>query len=961
MKQAHENFVAEFDKNAVSIGMSVEIEFGNNRFNDHQICTASSTKDETRGIENFIKKNLTDFWKPDQAFNNKNHNTLKWLVCDAGATLDAIDNGATYRCIDPDHIDDMELGWWSSTRSHATTGVFGTPQWVKSEWFEDDGTTPKGRLVNKFAIYFDEAYPNMKFYQAEYKNSLGDWIELSDDPVELGLDEYTVEIPNPETDPIMVYGLRLTITATHEVDDYARVSEFNAFYVEEFTDATHLVSADVSEVREQYEGQRPIGTTAANSFDFELDNTDQLFSFNNESSPYAQYLVENCKVIPRIWAAGHSVKMGEFWTDDWSEDGSSMSMTVNCRDFSKFLQDVPENFGRVWEDTNATVPFVEMLSYAGVRYADMIIDADTNRNYPVVFLHDQAPWDLFGELALAEGIIFSFNSNGQFELRNSYVSKNLIFDDFNRDEEGVSLGGSTPARTANYISWIDAPGVNLYCEDSVASTKLVTDLGVASMVVPYQEMKIKTTVGNVGSQGLRLFAGVNSTDGSDGIGIFIDGITGTLTTFVFDVEDTPISCGMNDGDEIELSVSLTDIKVYVDNVLKKTRSIPHPIYNDNRATGVVIVNQSSSGELTTLKNFSILPIDDIAMTFDGTTNIESGSTRSEVWTNEVVVKVSEFSKDGHGTMRLWGPDNPTILSYARLLTGINSTDTTISVEREVRQENGSLIDNGWPQYDGILFFPVFSGGKCIGGELIKYESRTERAFKGCQRGYAGTTAVSHSANAYIGEAREWEIEFDGKPALSVKWPFATAIDTYLKEPGLSEQAYIPFFDHDAFTGKLIIANIAKYLTWLEGTGQSIQDYDDKKEDIELNHTTSVAGVVAIGGENKQKVVRKLEDPTAKDLERIRRYGRNKVEITSQWIQSREHGQQIADSFIAEYSDPRLILNLSAVAAPLLELGDRVTVSEYENMVIVDNDYHVIEIKSSYDGGLSLELTLREVL
>jgi len=954
MKQAHEDFVAEFNKDAIEIGMTLEIEFGNNRFNDHQVCSASSVKDESRSIENFIKKDLVDFWKADQAFNNKNHNTLKWLVCDAGAQLESKDTGATYRCIDPDHVDDLELGWWSSERSNDSTGVFAAPQWVKSEWFEDDGTTPKGRLANDLTLFFDEAYPNMKSINAAYKDGEGEWIDIWDTPYLLGEDEYTVSVSLD--DDIEVYGLRATIYSTRIAGDYARLSEFNAFFTKTFSQHDYIVSSDVSEVREQYEGQRPIGTTSANSFDFELDNTGQEFCMNGDGD-FSQYLVENCKVTPRIQAGGEEVQMGVFWTDEWNEDGSSMSVTVNCRDFSKFLQDVPEDFGRVWEDTNVTVPFVELLSYAGIRYADMVIDVDTTRNYPVVFLHDTAPWELFGELALAEGVIFTFDYQGKFTLRNSYVGKEYVKDDFSRNSALIKLAGTSPTRTVNYGEWLDNDDDVIYCEDGMARTLTVSQYGLGLVDVPGQEITVKAKIRTAADQGVWLVAGHDGDDYE--VGMFIDCIASTVSTVAHGVSTTPVACDFANGTIMEMRLSKTKLRAYVNGVLKIDQNISSPI-TEGKSTGFVIQNQGSSGTRTSIEEVTILPLDNPVMTFSGDTNIESGSTKSEVWTNEVVVKLSEFSKEGHGLMRLWGPDNPTILSYARLISSINSTATEISVEREVRQENGSLIDNGWPQYDGILFFPVFAGGVCVGGELIKYESRTEWKFKGCKRGYAGTTARSWNADSYIGEAREWDIQFDGSPVLDIKQPFSTAIDTYLKEPGLSAQAYVALFENDAFTGRLIMANIAKYTTWLEGTGQSLQDFDDKKNDIEVNHTTSIAGVVAIGGENKQKVVRKIEDPTASDLERIRKYGTNKLEITSQWIQSREHGQLVADEIIAEYSSPRLVLNMSAVCAPVLELGDRVTVVEYDNMLIADRDYHVIEIKSSYDGGLSTELVLRAV-
>lgn len=956
MKNADAAFLAEFDKSAMRVGMSVEIEFGNNRFNSNQVCTATSTKDEARGVENAVLADMPDYWKPDFAFNNKNHNVMKWLVCDAGAELEEVDNGATYRCLDLDAYKegDYELGWWSQTTSNGS-GVFATPQTIQSLFYDDDHVA-WGRKVNTFAVYFDEAYPNMGSFSAWWKDNGGTWHIIWDEYT-LGDDEYEVRL---NLSDVEIYGLKLTVHSTSQPNDWARVSEFNAYFSKTFTEDDYIVNADINEVREQYEGSTPIGITGANTFDVELDNSDGYFSINGDSE-LAPYLIQNCRVVPYINANGHSVQMGEYWTDEWNEDGSGVSVNVNCRDFSKFLQEADKDFSRAWSDTNPTIPFVELLTFAGFPYNRMDIQAETSRIYPVIFLHDQSMWELFGELGLAERLIFNFDYLGNFVLSNSYIAKPEFYDDFVRDVDREYIGGSTPTRSQNYKTWSDVDeSIAAVIKNGVATTDNIIDTGRGVMWMDTHEFYLDVKVAEWNDSGLAVFAG--ATDASSimsGTGLFVDATTNSISAWVDGVPvDGSHSATVNDDSIFTLKVTSEKVYGLIDGVQMFSHNLGAPF--SAGYAGFQLVSPGSEGTPTELASFSVRPIDKSVMSFDGDVNLESGSTKTDIWTNEVVVKLSEFSKDGHGTMRLWGPDNPTILSYARLQTGINATDTTIHVEREVRQENGSLIDNGWPKYDGLIWIPKFSGGEVIGGELIKYTERTVHELKGCQRGYLGTKAQSWSANTYLGEAREWDVQFDGSPALEVKWPFVTAIDVYDTEPGYDKQAYVVYFDHDAFGGKLVIGNIAKYLTWLEGTGQGVQDFDDKNHDIEIDHATSIAGIVANSDEAKQKVIRKLDDPTAKDKERIRRYGRNKVELENQWIQSREHAQAIADEFIAEYKTPRFVLNITGFCAPVLELGDRVTIASYEQMNITNIDYHVVEIKSSYDGGLSVELVLREV-
>ena len=363
------------------------------------------------------------------------------------------------------------------------------------------------------------------------------------------------------------------------------------------------------------------------------------------------------------------------------------------------------------------------------------------------------------------------------------------------------------------------------------------------------------------------------------------------------------------------------------------------------------------------KTYQMPALDGEASVYDlsDLTNIITGSTKTQIYANEVKVEVSDYSVENHGIKKLWGPEDPTILSYARLKDSINSTATTIYVEREERQENGLTEDNSWPEFDGILFFPQFdSGGHCTGGELVKYKERGERQFNNCTRGYLGTRASSHSANSYIGEAREWDMEFSGAPALTVKWPYATAIDAIYSELGEGVlQAYIPIFRSDQFRGKIVVANIAKYLTWLEGTGQTLRDIDDKKHDVERKFSLSVAGEVATDGGSRQKVTAKLEDIKEINVDHQRRYGLNKLNISSDWIQSRSHAQDLANSYISEYARSRSILELDAVVPPSLNLNDRVTVVQLDSMAISDVEYNVIGISHSYDGSIQARVTLRE--
>ena len=407
MKTISPALSAAFADDTIRLKSRVIVEWGSNRFNDGQVVTASSTKLTDRGINTAHQTETLEFWRASDVFNNKNRNSMKYLVCDNGARVKAEEDGTGYRAAGIKDSD-VERGWWSANKSNAS-GNFTSPEWVQSEFFTDG--TPFGRMVNRFSIYAFEHYANIKGYRIYYKNSGGTWIQIQTGT--LGASEYIKHIDVSDT---QIFGLKIEVTSTQLPNDFARLSEFNAVYVTDVTE--DVVALNVTEKREEYEGTVPIGTTAANTLSLELDNTSGTYNKFNEFSPFHLYMGSNVKIMAEIGAwtgAGYEyVKMGTFYTDEWDCDGGSLTASVGGRDGSKFLQDDVEEIGHFWKKTTIASVFSTLLARKGYSPDEIDIDSFHLREFDLLFIKDDSPWAFMGEVAFADQGVFGFDEDGNF-------------------------------------------------------------------------------------------------------------------------------------------------------------------------------------------------------------------------------------------------------------------------------------------------------------------------------------------------------------------------------------------------------------------------------------------------------------------------------------------------------------------------------------------------------------------
>ncbi len=71
--------------------------------------------------------------------------------------------------------------------------------------------------------------------------------------------------------------------------------------------------------------------------------------------------------------------------------------------------------------------------------------------------------------------------------------------------------------------------------------------------------------------------------------------------------------------------------------------------------------------------------------------------------------------------------------------------------------------------------------------------------------------------------------------------------------------------------------------------------------------------------------------------------------------------QIIQFILAHFKRGSSIVTLDTIGLPQLQLGDKITIGQFAQMGIIDKDFWIININVTYDGGVKMSLTLREVV
>jgi len=186
----------------------------------------------------------------------------------------------------------------------------------------------------------------------------------------------------------------------------------------------------------------------------------------------------------------------------------------------------------------------------------------------------------------------------------------------------------------------------------------------------------------------------------------------------------------------------------------------------------------------------------------------------------------------------------------------------------------------------------------------------------------------------VHEVREYDIKFDPNPVLHSRVLMSN-----------DQQVILPDYNADAYGAKFVIANASRANAVVKG--DDTLTYPGET----VTHVFQVIGRALIRAEAASVVTENAAS--------IRRRGRLEAEITSQWIQSKAMAQSLADWISAHWATGADTLAVTVYGNPLIELGDVVGVAyAYQNMTAATHQYFVVGVNSSFDQGLSTELTLR---
>ena len=122
------------------------------------------------------------------------------------------------------------------------------------------------------------------------------------------------------------------------------------------------------------------------------------------------------------------------------------------------------------------------------------------------------------------------------------------------------------------------------------------------------------------------------------------------------------------------------------------------------------------------------------------------------------------------------------------------------------------------------------------------------------------------------------------------------------------------------------------------------------------NSTSLAGVVV---EISEKTAQ-IKEQSSVNSESIKKYGLKDVDISSPFINDAVHAQRLAELIISKTQIPVPILNISTIAMPKVQLGDRIRISNVTALGISNTDYWVISHQLSVGSTVTQTMVLRQV-
>jgi hypothetical protein len=327
--------------------------------------------------------------------------------------------------------------------------------------------------------------------------------------------------------------------------------------------------------------------------------------------------------------------------------------------------------------------------------------------------------------------------------------------------------------------------------------------------------------------------------------------------------------------------------------------------------------------------------------FSDDVNIVTGNFVTEVQTNKINVKVNKSSFDASKTEQIWSAETMESLIVSKITADISPTSNYIPLN--------NVDDPVW----------VPSGYVKIDDEIIKYSAINKKKLVNIERGMFGTTPAWHQSQSRAREARYYKVEYSASPASVVNYPAIT-------QEQFEKAVSIDYFVSNNFTAEIVVSandpgvaltsanNIDYYFKRGDGYSSVIilQGQDPLSGD---DNIFEISGVPVNTSQSKE-VVNTLSADLA---DNIRRFRLKEITIDNEFIANKNYAQIVADTLIGYFSNPVKIINISCLGVPNLQLGDLITITNFDALGISNEKYWIIENKITYDGGIKQDLVLRQ--
>lgn len=189
---------------------------------------------------------------------------------------------------------------------------------------------------------------------------------------------------------------------------------------------------------------------------------------------------------------------------------------------------------------------------------------------------------------------------------------------------------------------------------------------------------------------------------------------------------------------------------------------------------------------------------------------------------------------------------------------------------------------------------------------------------------------------YVHEVREFDVKFDPSPVAHSRLMLTNEWDAVCAE-----------YRANPFGAYFILASTSRNNAIISGA----DELTFAESGAVVDHQLRVYG--------RTVVISDQEEIEVRNEDRVRARGEIVAEVDSDWIQSEEAAQSVADWIADHWSTGADELTVEIFGNTLFEVGDVVSIAYSEKMMSPSTHrYFVTKIDTSFEGGLDTTLTLR---